>query len=108
VLSFALYEPGEPPVGDVYIGLEQALRQAEEAGIDPREEVARLAVHGSLHVLGHDHPKGVGRTRSAMWIMQEQIVGRVMNATDVRTSTSTRTGTRTNAPGTAAGRQSLS
>jgi probable rRNA maturation factor len=78
VISFPLYDEGEPPVGDIYIGLEQALRQAASAGIDPAEEVVRLAVHGTLHVLGHDHPKGSGRTESEMWRLQEQIVADVV------------------------------
>lgn len=78
VLSFALYDSGEDPVGDVYIGLEQALRQAQAYGTPAREELARLAVHGTLHVLGHDHPEGSGRTRSAMWRRQERILSKVL------------------------------
>ncbi|HXJ29862.1 MAG TPA: rRNA maturation RNAse YbeY [Gemmatimonadales bacterium] len=43
-----------------------------------REELVRLAVHGTLHVLGYDHPDGPGRTRSAMWRRQERYVRRLM------------------------------
>jgi probable rRNA maturation factor len=74
VISFALYDDGEMPVGDIYIGFEQAERQAVQAGVDPREELVRLAVHGTLHVLGHEHPDGAGRVESAMWRLQEGIV----------------------------------
>lgn len=74
VLAFSLYEPGEDPVGDVYIGYEQALRQAAALGVPLREELARLAVHGTLHVLGYDHPAGEQRVHSAMWRTQEEIV----------------------------------
>ena len=75
VLSFALYEPGERVVGDVYVGIEQAVRQANEAGVPVREELVRLAVHGTLHVLGMDHPEGAAkRSRSAMFRRQETIV----------------------------------
>jgi probable rRNA maturation factor len=42
------------------------------------EELVRLAVHGTLHVLGYDHPDGPGRTRSAMWRRQERYVRRLM------------------------------
>jgi probable rRNA maturation factor len=42
-----------------------------------REELARVAVHGALHVLGHDHPEGAGRVHSAMWRLQETIVAQV-------------------------------
>lgn len=77
VISFALYDAGEDPVGDIYIGFDQAERQARANAVDPAEELARLAVHGTLHVLGHDHPEGSGRLRSAMWQIQESIVAQV-------------------------------
>ena len=74
VISFALYEEGELPVGDVYVGLDQAARQAGENGVPLPQELARLAVHGTLHVLGEDHPEGAERVESAMWRLQERIV----------------------------------
>ena len=76
VIAFAL--GGEPLVGDVYIGWEQAVRQAEELGIDRDEELVRLAVHGTLHVLGHDHPDGPERERSPMFALQERLVREVL------------------------------
>jgi probable rRNA maturation factor len=69
-----LYEEGETPVGDVYIGIRQAARQAESHGLPLAEELARLAVHGTLHVLGFDHPIGADRVRSPMWREQERIL----------------------------------
>lgn len=78
VLSFPLHGEGETPAGDVYIGLEQAGRQAAELGVALEEELVRLAVHGTLHVLGHDHPEGEGRETSAMWRTQEELVARVL------------------------------
>jgi probable rRNA maturation factor len=80
VISFPLYDDGETPVGDVYIGFEQARRQAQAAGVDAAEELVRLAVHGTLHVLGHEHPGGVERVDSAMWQVQEEIVRGVSRA----------------------------
>ncbi|MGQ0814914.1 MAG: rRNA maturation RNase YbeY [Gemmatimonadota bacterium] len=74
VISFPLYERGEQPVGDVYIGYEQAERQASDADVDMIEEVARLAIHGTLHVLGYDHPEDETRTKSEMWQLQESIL----------------------------------
>lgn len=73
VLAFALHDAGEAPLGDVYIGWEQALRQAEEVGEGPARELARLAIHGTLHVLGFDHPEEE-RERSGMWQHQERIL----------------------------------
>ncbi|MFO7259705.1 MAG: rRNA maturation RNase YbeY [bacterium] len=78
VISFPLYEGDEAPVGDVYIGYEQALRQAAALGVPEAEELARLAIHGTLHVLGYDHPEGPGRVRSRMWKRQERILREVM------------------------------
>lgn len=78
VISFALYEEGEVPVGDVYVGYEQALRQAGENGVALEEELVRLAVHGTLHVLGEDHPEGEERVDSPMWLLQERIVARLL------------------------------
>ncbi len=60
VLSFSLLE-GEHQLhrgnllGDVVISVETAVRQAaaRHRGLD--EEVARLLIHGLLHLLGHDH-----------------------------------------------------
>lgn len=74
VISFALHEEGEPPLGDIYVGVDQAARQAAEFGATPAEEVIRLAVHGTLHVLGWDHPEGDGRTESEMFSRQEELL----------------------------------
>jgi len=78
VLAFALHGPGEPVVGDIYIACGQAARQAAEHRASPLEELVRLAVHGTLHVLGHDHPTGPARVRSPMWRTQERIVREVL------------------------------
>jgi probable rRNA maturation factor len=79
VLAFALWEEGEPILGDVYIGVEQAGRQAAEAGVPLTEELVRLAVHGTLHVLGHDHPEEAeARAASPMYRLQERLVRDVL------------------------------
>jgi probable rRNA maturation factor len=81
VLAFALYQQGEPVLGDVYVGLEQARRQAADAGVSLREEVVRLVVHGTLHVLGWDHPEDAGaRAQSAMYARQEALVREVLES----------------------------
>lgn len=74
VISFALHEAGEPPLGDVYVCVDQAARQAGDFGATPAEEVLRLAVHGTLHVLGYDHPEGAERTGSEMFARQEALL----------------------------------
>jgi probable rRNA maturation factor len=74
VLSFALREPDGRMTGDVYICPWVAAREAGARGVPLREELVRLVVHGTLHVLGREHPEGEGRTRSPMWRRQERYV----------------------------------
>jgi probable rRNA maturation factor len=47
--------PGPLLLGDVVIDLDQALRQAAEGDWGITEELVLLAIHGTLHLLGHDH-----------------------------------------------------
>jgi len=44
-------------LGDVVVSLPTAVRQAGEYGTDLLREVARLVVHGTLHLLGYDHQR---------------------------------------------------
>lgn len=59
VISFALCDDPEneltDELGDVFIDLSQAFRQASEYGHSIDREVAFLAVHGYLHLCGYDH-----------------------------------------------------
>ena len=60
VLSFDLGDiPGQDSSGEVYISLPQAQRQAAALSVPPLVEVARLLVHGLLHLAGwvHDKPE---------------------------------------------------
>ena len=66
VLSFPLYDftteelYGEEEVvslGDIVISLERAKEQAKEIGHTFLEEVAFLAIHSTLHLLGYDHER---------------------------------------------------
>lgn len=81
VISFALpgmAGPGaEELVGDVYLCPEVAAREARRRALALREELCRLVIHGTLHVLGWDHPEGEGRERSAMWRKQERYLERL-------------------------------
>ena len=79
VISFAFDAGGSPHavIGDVYIAPEVARENARLHGRGVREEIARLAIHGTLHVLGHDHPDDDGRTASKMWRRQESLLARL-------------------------------
>ena len=74
VLSFALGSPAGGVTGDVYICAAMARSAARAHALPVREELVRLVVHGTLHVLGYDHPEGPRRTRSLMWLRQEHYV----------------------------------
>ena len=77
VISFSLGS-SDQPLGDVYVGAEQARRQAEALAVPLSEELVRLAIHGTLHVLGHEHPDGGDRFASSMYVLQEQLLGEVL------------------------------
>jgi probable rRNA maturation factor len=62
VLSFSLLEGAHGErrgslLGDVVIGVETAARRARRARRSLDEEVARLLIHGTLHLLGYDHER---------------------------------------------------
>jgi probable rRNA maturation factor len=82
VIAFSLGSE-DSPVGDVYVGANQAERQAGEYGVPVAEELVRLAIHGTLHVLGHDHPEGPERAESSMFRLQESLVARLMDSASV-------------------------
>lgn len=44
-------------LGDVVISMPTAKRQAAALGHSLRDEVARLLIHGVLHLLGYDHER---------------------------------------------------
>jgi probable rRNA maturation factor len=58
VLSFELTDPIHPDsayLGEVYISVDRALQQAKDANRTLQEELAHLAIHGTLHLLGFEH-----------------------------------------------------
>ncbi len=58
--------------GDIFICVPQIIRQSKQFGVTPKEECARMLVHGVLHLLGYDH-----QTKSdadEMFSIQEKVV----------------------------------
>jgi probable rRNA maturation factor len=67
VISFA-YDELEPGAatravrGDLAVSLERMRAQARRYRVTPGTELARLVVHGVLHLCGHDHARVAERT----------------------------------------------
>ena len=58
VLAFPMQDASQSPlafVGDVVMCMPVALSQASRFGNSPDEELLRLLIHGTLHLLGYDH-----------------------------------------------------
>jgi len=53
ILSFPSGD--ESGIGDLVIGFDTVMAEAEQMGISPDHHIAHLLVHGILHLLGYDH-----------------------------------------------------
>ena len=82
VLSFPMYSfsDGDVPdgdehvmLGDIVISVEKAREQAAEYGHSIRREIAFLAVHSVLHLLGYDHETSE-EDEKEMFDLQEKIM----------------------------------
>ncbi len=62
------------PLGDMALDLERARAQGEEYGHGPERELAYLAVHSVLHLLGYDH-MDEGPMKARMREREETILG---------------------------------
>jgi probable rRNA maturation factor len=74
ILTFELARERGAVVGDIYIAPDVARANAADAGVTFREEITRLIVHGTLHVLGYTHAEDDHRTTGEMWHRQERLV----------------------------------
>ncbi len=78
VISFALEDNSEfknPMIrvlGDIYICIPIAYKQAEEYGHSRIREISFLATHGILHLLGYDHMKE--EEEKIMFNLQEELL----------------------------------
>lgn len=67
---------GEPALGDIVISVERARDQARQFKHPLRREVALLAVHGLLHLLGYEDESEAGA--SAMWSRQKELLDKIL------------------------------
>jgi probable rRNA maturation factor len=76
VLSFPASESdpetGAAYLGDILISIPRAAAQARTAGHRMEDEVQLLVVHGTLHLLGHDHAEAQQKAR--MWNAQAAVL----------------------------------
>ena len=76
VLSFPASESdpetGAHYLGDILISVERAAQQAIAGGHALASEVQLLVVHGTLHLLGHDHAEAEEKVR--MWTAQAEVL----------------------------------
>ena len=80
VISFAMedndqfYVEGMPrTLGDIFISVDHAMKQAEEYGHSLRREMCFLFTHGILHLLGYDHM--TDEQEKEMFGLQDKILG---------------------------------
>ena len=66
-------------LGDIIISIERAAQQAQVEGHPLDHEVAILAIHGVLHLLGYDHAEPEGKNQ--MWKVQKKIFKRLIEQT---------------------------
>ncbi|MEE3717403.1 rRNA maturation RNase YbeY [Tumidithrix elongata RA019] len=92
LIDETLSEPYSEPtyLGDIIISVTTAQRQAAEQGHSVRQELAWLAAHGLLHLLGWDHPDR--ESLESMLAQQDAMLRSLRNAevfeavTDLRSS----------------------
>ena len=66
------YEEPVPYLGDIAISVPYARRQAQQQDHTVAEEVVLLSVHGTLHLLGHDHLDEA--EKAEMWAVQTAVL----------------------------------
>jgi probable rRNA maturation factor len=86
VLSFPMVEAeglgslpeaeGELLLGDIALAAGVCAREARDKGIDPCSHAAHLIVHGTLHLLGHDHEEGEAEAE-AMEAVEQRALARL-------------------------------
>jgi probable rRNA maturation factor len=77
VLSFPDGSPlpsGGVLLGQIVVSLDAARRQAAELGHDVVRELEELMLHGTLHLLGHDHEHDDGEMDAFEMRLREELL----------------------------------
>jgi probable rRNA maturation factor len=78
VLSFADGDPlptGGVLLGEIIVSLDAARRQSAELGHGELRELEELVLHGTLHLLGHDHERDRGEMAALELELREELLG---------------------------------
>lgn len=81
VLSFPLEESRFKkhdilPLGDIFICLPFAVKEAKRQNVSSEKELAWLTVHGFLHLAGYDHDKSEG-DKKKMFALESEILNKL-------------------------------
>ena len=84
VISFAIRDDmefemveGMNDLGDIFINIDYARKQAKQYGHSYRREIAFLFTHGMLHCLGYDHMKT--EEEKVMFALQDEILDPIID-----------------------------
>lgn len=86
VISFAIrddadifFDEEEKDLGDLFINIDYAKRQAKEYGHSEKRELGFLFIHGLLHCLGYDHM--TKEDEKVMFSLQKEILDPIVSRT---------------------------
>ncbi len=68
-------DSNEELLGEIYVSVETAERQSVEHQLSRPEELAKLIVHGILHVHGYDHVEDADYKK--MFAVEQAILGKI-------------------------------
>ena len=69
---------GGKELGDILVSLEEVKRNAIRFGVTMEEELARVVVHGLLHLLGYGHKGTLDEDGCEMLRLQEQFIDQLL------------------------------
>lgn len=73
VITFPM--ESKPLEGEIYISVDRAREQASQYNVGMYDEICRLAIHGTLHLAGHDD--ATAETRAAMSVLEDRYLARL-------------------------------
>jgi probable rRNA maturation factor len=66
---------GRVLLGQIVVSLDAAKRQGREAGHGELRELEELVLHGTLHLVGHDHERDHGEMDAVELRLRQELLG---------------------------------